>query len=110
MPLNRLERYFEDYTYIRKGHYPVTDLIVYAYMGDAWTEANKAQQIDISEGLLRSIEAKHFELDRKNIERLFELYDLKAKAERGELADVEMLQTAFTQIIEKHCLSHQSPS
>ena len=110
MPLNRLERYFEDYTYIRKGHYPVTDLIVYMYMSDAWTEANKAQQIAISEGLLRSIEAKHFELRREDIERLFELYDLKGKAKRGELADVVMLQTAFTQIIEKHRLSHQSPS
>lgn len=110
MPLKRLERYFEDYTYLRKGHYPVTDLIVYVYMGDAWTEANKAQQIAISEGLLRSIEAKHFALDRDSIERLFELYDLKAKAERGELADVVMFQTAFTQIIEKYHLSHQSPS
>ena len=110
MPLNRLERYFEDYTYVRKGHYPVTDLIVYVYMGDAWTEANKAQQIAISEGLLRSIEAKHFKLDRDDIERLFELYDLKTKAERGELSDVVILQTAFTQIIEKFHLSHQSPS
>lgn len=110
MPLNRLERYFEDYTYIRKGHYPVTDLIVYVYMGDAWTEANKAHQIAISEGLLRSIEAKRFELGREGVERLFELYDLKGKAERGELSDVVMLQTSFTQIIEMHHLSNQSAS
>lgn len=106
MPLNRLERYFEDYTYIRKGHYPVTDLIVYVYMGDAWTEANKSHQIAISEALLRSIEAKHFELGREDVERLFELYDLKGKAERGELTDVVMLQTLFMNIIEMNHLSH----
>ncbi|MDD3595494.1 hypothetical protein [Sulfuricurvum sp.] len=110
MPLNRLERYFKDYSYIRKGHYPVTDLIVCVYMGDAWTEANKPQQIAISEGLLRSIEAKHFELGSEDVERLFELYDLRGKAERGELPDEVTLQTAFTKIIEEHHLSYQPSS
>ncbi len=106
MQLDRLERYFNDYTYIKKGHYPVTDMVVFWYMGDAWTVANKEQQIAISEGLLRSIEAKGFELKQEDVERLFELYDLRGKAARGELPDEVILQAAFTEIIEKHHLSH----
>jgi hypothetical protein len=106
MQLDRLERYFNDYTYIKKGHYPVTDMVVYWYMGDAWTTAHKEQQIAISEGLLRSIEAKGFELKQEDVARLFELYDLRGKAARGELPDEAVLQAAFTEIIEKHHLSH----
>ncbi len=106
MQLDRLKQYFNDYTYIKKGHYPVTDMVVYWYMGDVWTVANKEQQITISEGLLRSIEAKGFELKQEDVERLFELYDLRGKAERSELPDEVMLQAAFTEIIEKHHLSH----
>jgi len=106
MQLDRLERYFNDYTYIKKGHYPVTDMVVYWYMGDAWTVVNKEQQIAISEGLLRSIEAKGFELKQEDVEHLFELYDLRSKAERSELPDEVMLQAEFTRIIEKHHLSH----
>lgn len=105
MQLDRLERYFNDYTYIKKGHYPVTDMVVYWYMGDAWTVENKERQIAISEGLLRSIEAKGFALKQEDVERLFELYDLRGKAERGELPDEAILQAAFTEIIEKHHLS-----
>ncbi len=106
MQLDRLERYFDDYTYIKKGHYPVTDMLVYWYMGDVWTVAHKEQQIAISEGLLMSIEAKGFELKQEDVERLFELYDLRGKAERSELPDAAVLQTAFTEIIEKHHISH----
>jgi len=106
MQFERLERYFEDYTFIKKGHYPVTDMVVYWYMGDAWTAANKERQIAISEGLLRSIEAKGFALKQADVARLFELYDLRGKAARGELPDEVMLQSAFTEIIEKHRLSH----
>lgn len=106
MQFERLERYFDDYTFIKKGHYPVTDMVVYWYMGDAWTTANKEWQIAISEGLLRSIEAKGFELNQEGVARLFELYDLRGKAARGELPDEVMLQAAFTEIIEKHRLSH----
>jgi len=106
MQLDRLKQYFNDYTYIKKGHYPVTDMVVYWYMGEAWTIANKEQQIAISEGLLRSIETKGFELKQEDVERLFELYDLRGKAERSELPDEVTLQTAFTEIIEKHHLSH----
>jgi len=106
MKSDRLERYFNDYTYIKKGHYPVTDILIYWYMGDAWTVANKEQQIAISEGLLRSIEAKGFELRQVDVARLFELYDLRSKAERGELPDEVILQKEFTEIIEKHHVSH----
>lgn len=106
MQLDRLERYFDDYTYIKKGHYPVTDMIVYWYMGHMWTVAHKEQQIAISEGLLMSIEAKGFELKQEDVKRLFELYDLQAKAECGELPGAVVLQAAFTEIIEKHHLSH----
>lgn len=106
MQLDRLERYFNDYKYIQKGHYPVTDMLVYWYMGNEWTVANKEQQIAISEGLLRSIEAKGFELKQEDVESLFELYDLRSKAENGKLPDEVMLQVAFTEIIEKHHLSH----
>jgi hypothetical protein len=106
MQLDRLERYFNDYTYIKKGHYAVTDMVVYWYMGEAWTVANKEEQIAVSEGLLRSIEAKGFQLKQEDVARLFELYDLRSKAERGELQDEVMLQAAFTEIIEKHHLSH----
>lgn len=106
MQFDRLERYFNDYTFIKKGHYPVTDMVVYWYMGDAWTAANKAQQIAISEGLLRSIEAKGFELTQDAVARLFELYALRDKAARGEIPDEVMLQAAFTDLIETHHLSH----
>ncbi|HHH37396.1 MAG TPA: hypothetical protein ENK77_02130 [Epsilonproteobacteria bacterium] len=106
MQSNRLKQYFHDYTYIKKGHYPVTDMVVYSYMGEAWTVAHKAQHIAISEGLLRSIEANGFQLKYEDVERLFELYDLRGKAARGELPDEVKLQTAFTEIIEKHHLSH----
>lgn len=106
MQLDRLERYFDDYTYIKKGHYPVTDMIVYWYMGHEWTAENQEQQIAISEGLLKSIEAKDFKLKLKDVERLFELYDLRSKAERGELPNEVTLQEAFTKIIEKELLSH----
>lgn len=107
MQLERLERYFIDYTYIQKGHYPVTDMIVYWYMGDEWIAANKKQQIAISEGLLGSIEAKGFELKQEDVKTLFELYDLRSKAKSGMLFDEVMLQTVFTEIIEKHHLSHK---
>lgn len=106
MQFDRLERYFNDYTFIKKGHYPVTDMVVYWYMGDAWTAANKEQQIAISEGLLRSIEAKDFKLKQADIARLFELYDLRGKAARAELPDEVVLQATFTEIIEKYRLSH----
>lgn len=106
MQLDRLQRYFDDYTYIKKGHYPVTDMVVYWYMGEAWTAAHKEHQIAISEGLLMSIEAKGFELNQEDVKRLFELYDLRGIAKRGELPDAVMLQAAFTEIIEKHHLSH----
>ncbi len=106
MQLDRLERYFNDYTYIQKGHYPVTDMLVYWYMGDEWTAANKEQQIAISEGLLRSIEAKDFKLKQKVVASLFELYDLRNKAKSGKLTDEVMLQAAFTEILEKHHLLH----
>lgn len=102
MQSDRLERYFNDYTYIKKGHYPVTDMLVYWYMGDAWTAANREQQVAISEGLLRSIEAKGFELKQADVARLFELYNLRSKATRDELPDEVMLQAEFTEIIEKH--------
>lgn len=106
MQLDRLEKYFNDYTYIKKGHYPVTDILVYWYMGSAWTAANKEQQIAISEGLLRSIEAKGFKLKQDDVKQLFELYDLRNKAERGELPDEVTLQAEFTEIIEMQQLSH----
>ena len=106
MQLDRLERYFNDYTYIKKGHYPVTDMLVYWYMGDAWTVANKEQQIAISEGLLRSIESKGFELKQEDVASLFKLYDLRGKGENGTLPDEVRLQATFTEIIEKHHLSH----
>jgi len=106
MQLERLERYFNDYTYIKKGHYPVTDMVVYWYMGEAWTVANKEEQIAVSEGLLRSIEAKGFELNQDDVKRLFELYDLRGKAQRRELPNEVSIQAAFTAIIEQHQLSH----
>ncbi|MBD3800914.1 MAG: hypothetical protein IE886_05580 [Campylobacterales bacterium] len=81
-------------------------MIVYWYMGEAWTVANKEEQIAISEGLLWSIEAKGFELKQEDVAHLFELYDLRGKAERGELPDEAVLQVAFTEIIETHHLSH----
>jgi len=105
MQLDRLERYFKDYTYIKKGHYPVTDILVYWYMGEAWTMANKEHQVAISEGLLRSIEAKGFELKQEDVEHLFEIYGLRSQAEGGNLPDEVMLQAKFTEIIEKHNLS-----
>ena len=81
-------------------------MVVYWYMGEAWTVTHKAQQIAVSEGLLRSIEAKGFELQQDDVARLFELYDLRGKAARGALPDEAILQAAFTEIIEKHHLSH----
>ncbi len=106
MQLDRLKRYFNDYRYIQKGHYPVTDMLVYWYMGEEWTLANKEQQIAISEGLLRSIEAKGFELQQEDVKSLFELYDLQSRLESGRPLDEVMLQAAFSEIIEKHHLSH----
>jgi len=106
MQLERLERYFNDYTYVKKGHYPVTDTLVYWYMGYEWCAAHQEQQIAISEGLLRSIETKGFELNQEDVARLFELYDIRGKSARGELPDETVLQAAFTEIIEKHHLSH----
>jgi len=107
MQLDRLERYFNDYTYIQKGHYPVTDMLVYWYMGNEWTVANKEQQIAISEGLLRSIEARGFKLKQEDVESLFELYDLPSKVKSGKRLDEVMFQAAFTEIIEKNHLSHK---
>ncbi|HFU77636.1 MAG TPA: hypothetical protein ENK68_03940 [Epsilonproteobacteria bacterium] len=101
----RLERYFNDCTYIKKGHYPVTDMIVYYYMGDAWAGANKALQIAISEGLLRAIEAHQYELTLEDVEHLFNLYNLREKGEQGMIKDEVVLQEAFTQLIEKYDLS-----
>lgn len=106
MQLDRLERYFNDYTYIQKGHYPVTDMLVYWYMGDEWTVTNKEQQIAISEGLLRSIEAKGFKLKQEDVKSLFEFYNLRNRAQNSKLPDEVILQTAFTEIVEKHHLSH----
>lgn len=106
MNLDRLERYFKDYTYIIKGHYPVTDMLVLWYMGYEWTRANQEQQIAISEGLLRSIEAKGFKLKQEDVASLFELYELRSKAEACKLPSEVMLQVSFTQIIEKQHLSH----
>jgi hypothetical protein len=106
MQLERLERYFDDYTYIRKGHYPVTDMLVYWYMGEAWTLTHKEEQIAVSEGLLRSIEANGFNLKQPDVERLFELYDLRNETKRGKLSDAVMLQSAFTEIIETYHLAH----
>jgi hypothetical protein len=106
MQLDRLEQYFHNYIYIQKGHYPVTDMIVYWYMGNEWTLANKEQQIAISEGLLRSIETKGFKLKHEDVASLFKLFNLKAKAEVGKLANERTLQAAFTEIIETHNLSH----
>lgn len=106
MQLDRLEQYFDNYTYIQKGHYPVTDILVYWYMSKEWTAVNKQQQIAISEGLLRSIEAKGFKLRQEDVVSLFKLYDLRSKAESGKLLDEVTLQMAFTEIIERYHLSH----
>jgi len=106
MQFDRLERYFHDYTYIQKGHYALTDMLVYWYMGDTWTTQHKEQQIAVSEGLLRSIEAKGFKLKQEDVVSLFECYDLRNKTENDNLQDPVRLQAAFSDIIEKHHLSH----
>lgn len=102
----QLQRYFEDYTYIKKGHYPVTDMLVYWYMGDVWSSKHQEEQIAISEALLRAIEAQNYALTREDVEKLFELYELRKVVNQGTIVDADLLQQAFTKIIETYQLSH----